>query len=153
MAAAKSPKTAVPPDDAARLEAVLRECLHLWGLENLADEIELRTSSRMTRSLGNARPETNRITLAQWLFDQPKEIVDEVLCHEAAHLAVHRLHGRGVRPHGREWRSLVQQAGFQARTRIPLPNPPNFPPRRRRTRRSLRRRSSLLGRAAALIRG
>jgi SprT protein len=35
-----------------------------------------------------------------------------VLCHELAHLAVHRLHGRSAKPHGPEWRALMQAAGY-----------------------------------------
>jgi len=29
--------------------------------------------------------------------------LEEVLCHELAHVAVYRLHGRAARTHGPEW--------------------------------------------------
>jgi predicted SprT family Zn-dependent metalloprotease len=73
----------------------------------------------MTRSLGRCQPEQKRIRLASWLREAPGELLAEVLCHEAAHVAVHELHGRGCRPHGSEWKSLMRAAGYDARTRIP----------------------------------
>jgi len=42
----------------------------------------------------------------------------EVLCHEAAHLAVHVLHGLKARPHGAEWARLMRIAGFEPRVRF-----------------------------------
>ena len=42
----------------------------------------------------------------------------EIICHEAAHRAVHNLYGRSARPHGPEWRALVEAAGFEARTTL-----------------------------------
>jgi predicted SprT family Zn-dependent metalloprotease len=47
-----------------------------------------------------------------------KGILEEVLCHELAHVAVYRLHGRSVRPHGPEWKRLVRQVGFGAATHV-----------------------------------
>jgi ribosomal protein L37AE/L43A len=35
--------------------------------------------------------------------------------HEAAHAAAVRLHGRGIRPHGAEWRALVSQSAARSR--------------------------------------
>ncbi len=119
------------------------DLFELWGLDR--DEVEIRISRRMTRSIGNARIDENRITLAVWLFDQPDELVDEVLCHEAAHLAIRRLHGPGARPHGVEWRDLMRRAGHAARTRIEVPFPPPVRPRRHRR--------PALGRLSRLLRG
>ena len=104
----------------------------MWGLQPLADGIEIRVSKRMTRSLGNARPVEMRITLAHWLMFRPQWLIREVLCHEAAHIAVQTLHGRGCRPHGKEWQALMVRAGFKPRVRIDVPDAPR-PPRRRRS--------------------
>jgi len=140
-------KTDIPPEHAEGLRNLLKHCLGVWELGELRSEIELRLSYRMTRTIGSANPVKNRITLAAWLFDQPQEIIDEVLCHEAAHLAAHHLHGPGIRPHGREWQALMRRAGLTPRIRIPLPNPPPVSKSRRR------RPGSRFGRvAAALIR-
>jgi hypothetical protein len=52
----------------------------------------------------------------------PDGLLQEVLCHEMAHLATRELHGRNVRPHGPEWKALMTSAGFEPRTRLPSPN-------------------------------
>jgi predicted SprT family Zn-dependent metalloprotease len=44
---------------------------------------------------------------------------ERVLVHELAHAAAVELHGRKVRPHGKEWAALVekaQRAGFKTAT-------------------------------------
>jgi predicted SprT family Zn-dependent metalloprotease len=98
----------------------------LWGVPRLDSEVSLRTSSRFKRSLGSYRANRAEITLAAWLVDGPTQLLDEVLCHEAAHAAVHLVHGDGVRPHGPEWQGFMARAAMPARTRIPaseLPDP------------------------------
>lgn len=91
----------------------------LWGVPTLPRDVVLRTSSRLRASLGSYRADRGELTLASWLLDGPKGLLQEVACHEAAHAAVHSLHGRGVRPHGAEWQRLMQQAGIPARVRVP----------------------------------
>jgi predicted SprT family Zn-dependent metalloprotease len=59
------------------------------------------------------------------LLTGPPELLREALCHEAAHAAVYELHGRVPRPHGREWRDLMQTAGFEPRTRMPATHSPH----------------------------
>ena len=92
----------------------------LWGVPRMGEELRLRASTRMRRSLGSYRAARDEIALAVWLFEAPAALLEEVLCHEAAHAAVHRVHGRSVRPHGREWRGFMERAGLRARVRIPL---------------------------------
>jgi len=91
----------------------------LWGVPTPATDVALRTSSRLRTSLGNYRAKRSEITLAAWLLDGPADLLEEVLCHEAAHAAVHALHRRRVRPHGAEWRGLMGRAGLPARRRVP----------------------------------
>jgi len=108
--------------DPARIR-VLRESVvqwgRLWGVPRLGSEVSLRTSSRFQRSLGSYRASRAEITLAAWLVDGPTQLLDEVLCHEAAHAAVRLVHGDGVRPHGPEWRDFMALAEIPARVRIP----------------------------------
>jgi predicted SprT family Zn-dependent metalloprotease len=47
-------------------------------------------------------------------------VLEEVLCHEAAHLAVFQLFGESCRPHGPEWAQLMRAAGFEPRRRLVL---------------------------------
>jgi predicted SprT family Zn-dependent metalloprotease len=73
----------------------------------------------MQRSLGSYRAARAEITLAAWLLEGPPRLLEEVLCHEAAHAAVHRVHGLSASPHGSEWREFMALAGLPARARIP----------------------------------
>jgi len=108
------------------LEIWVAEWASTWGVPHLTREVTLRASSRMTRSLGSYRASRTEITLAAWLLEGPADLLREVLCHEAAHAAVHLTHGEGVRPHGAEWRALMGQAEMPARVRIPASELPAF---------------------------
>lgn len=81
-------------------------------------------SSRLRNSLGRCRPESNRISLHPRLRSELAHLHAEVVCHELAHLAVYRQHGRAVRPHGPEWKALVREAGFEPRRMVmAMPEP------------------------------
>ena len=59
---------------------------------------------------------------------------ERVLIHELAHAAAVELYGRKVRPHGKEWKALIQtaeRAGFK--TSIPRPPRANSATKRRPT--------------------
>jgi predicted SprT family Zn-dependent metalloprotease len=90
-----------------------------WGLPGLHRQLRLRVSPRLRTSLGSYRAAQGELILAEWLLDGPEALLEEVLGHEAAHAAVHAMHGRGARPHGPEWRSLMEQAGLPARVQVP----------------------------------
>ena len=85
----------------------------------MADELTITLSTRFRTCLGRCTPGSNEIRVAAFLVQASPELLREVLCHEAAHAAVYRLHGGGVRPHGREWRHLMRAAGFRPRASIP----------------------------------
>lgn len=89
----------------------------LWGVPGLEDMVTLTFSPRLRRSLGRCRPATGRITLQSALRDAPPAALLEVLCHEAAHVAAHRIAGPEAKPHGPEWRRLVEAAGYEASVR------------------------------------
>ena len=113
----------VKAQESGQLEALRVDILRwsaLWDMPRMGAELRLRASSRMQRSLGSYRSARDEITLALWLFEAPPVLLEEVLCHEAAHAAVHRVHGRSVRPHGREWRGFMERAGLRPRVRIPF---------------------------------
>lgn len=92
----------------------------LWDVPQLAEDVTVAISSRFRSSLGSYRATRAEIKLAAWLIDGPRSILQEVLCHEAAHAAVHFRHGEGVKPHGQEWRDFMARAGVTARVRIPI---------------------------------
>lgn len=108
--------------DAERAEVLRDSIIHwagLWGVPRLGEKVTLRASSRFQRSLGTYRASRMEIALASWLVDGPPDLLEEVLCHEAAHAALHLTCRDGVRPHGPEWQDLMARAGVPARARIP----------------------------------
>lgn len=115
---------------AGSFTAAAERWARLWGLPDLATKTTIEFSPRLRTSLGRCLPARGTIRLHPALRDAPPDLRDEVLCHELAHLAAHRLHGPGIRAHGREWRRLMQQAGFAPRARMPRPAGLKLAPRR-----------------------
>jgi len=118
----------------------VRQWLQLWNTPSLAARTTIEWSPRLTRSLGRCYPERRLIRLAGFLNNGLDEgetaLLEEVLCHELAHLAARELHGRNIRPHGPEWKSLMRDAGYEPKTRLPAPanapKPKRTPRRRQR---------------------
>jgi len=109
--------------------------LHLWDVPHLEAKSRIEWSPRLTWSLGRCYPDKRLIRIASYLKGlegAPDGLLQEVLCHEMAHLAARELHGRNARPHGPEWKALMTSAGFEPRTRLPSPNGAPRPGRRRR---------------------
>lgn len=106
----------------ARLRAWIGEWAELWGVPTLPDDVDLSFSPRLTASLGRCHPAAGRVTLSADLRSRRPKLLREVLCHEVAHVAVHRLRGPEAAPHGPEWRELVTMAGFEPRTRAIRPH-------------------------------
>ena len=106
----------------------------LWALPGLTDSVTVEFTRRFRSSLGQCRPMEGRIRLAAHLAENGNEdLFEELLCHELAHVAVYRLHGRAVRPHGPEWKELVAAAGFKPRARFDRAEG-RFPPRSQKPR-------------------
>jgi predicted SprT family Zn-dependent metalloprotease len=91
----------------------------VWGVADLRDMVRVELSHRMRSSLGGFYPQERLIRIADTLLEAPAHLLHEVLCHEAAHTAVHVLHGDRARSHGREWRELMRAVGLEPRVRIP----------------------------------
>ncbi len=120
-------------------DASINEVATLWAIPDLAARVNIAYSTRLRRSLGRAVPATGRIRLHPGLQHADPQLLDEVLVHELAHIAAYLLYGPGRRPHGHEWRRLVEQAGRTARVRIDVDLPPATPARRRTKRQCARR--------------
>ena len=91
----------------------------VWGTSELPGSLEMTIAPRLRSTLGRCHPATAEIRLNPRLIGHP-ELLREVACHEAAHVAVFRLHGRRVRPHGPEWKRLMVLAGYAPRARMPV---------------------------------
>lgn len=100
----------------------------MWGVGSLGRLATVKVSSRQKTGLGRCYPKRGLITLNRILFEEAnRELLLEVVCHEAAHLAVHHLHKRRLKPHGCEWKALMAAAGYKPRATIPADMVSNLP--------------------------
>jgi predicted SprT family Zn-dependent metalloprotease len=90
-----------------------------WGVPDLRNEVKVELSHRMRWSLGGFYARERIIRISDTLLEAPPHLLDEVLCHEAAHAAVEILHGGRARSHGREWRDLMREVGLEPRVHVP----------------------------------
>lgn len=103
----------------ARIKKLLDEWGDVWGVAGLGGCGAVEFSARMTRKLGSCSPSRQRIALNGVLAaTENRALAEEVLCHEAAHLAAYILHGRSIKPHGAEWKALMRLAGREPRVRF-----------------------------------
>ena len=109
----KSPEDSLPTED--QLEGRLSAFFEVWGLLDRLAHTEVRWNPRLRTSAGRCLPKRLQIELNPGLLAGAPERIDEVLAHEAAHLATSLVHGFGVRPHGREWAGFMAQLGFPPR--------------------------------------
>lgn len=90
----------------------LHEQIHHWTtLWNIPDlTVHITYVGTLRKSAGRCHPANGDIRLNRaFLATHPDETIP-TLCHEAAHIAVFHLHGPQARPHGPEWRHLMQLA-------------------------------------------
>lgn len=97
---------------------VLAQWAKLWSSPRLVEIVTISFSTRLKKSLGRVCPETGVIRLNSRLQNAPRGFLIEVLCHEAAHVAVYLVHGSKPKPHGPEWCDLMRRAGYQPSTRL-----------------------------------
>ena len=96
-----------------------------WGIPDLPLRVTVCYSNRLRRSLGRSTPATGAIRLNPALAHVPVSLLEEVLCHEVAHVAARLRFGRRFQPHGPQWASLVHAAGFQPAARLATARLPN----------------------------
>lgn len=128
--------SALPDKTPALLQQILQQCEETWNAPGLAGSVEIQVSPRMKRTLGRALLQKRIIRLAGFVVRGPQDALREVLVHEAAHIVAFDRFGTGIRPHGRQWAELMEQAGLPARARVDPTTIglPTHPPTRRRTR-------------------
>jgi SprT protein len=107
---------------AARAFDALSESFGSWKLDPKALRARVEFSPRLRTSLGVCYPEQRLIRLHP-ILAQPRhtELLEEVVCHEAAHIAAEIKAGKRVRPHGPEWKALVRQCGYEPKRGIRVP--------------------------------
>lgn len=84
-----------------------------WGTTDLASALRVVPNPRLTVTAGRCAPSKRVIELRPDVFASRSRVFAQVLCHEAAHLAVHQMYGRNEPPHGDHWSALVEAAGFE----------------------------------------
>jgi len=100
-----------------KIQAKSDEYFSLWGCSDLASSVAIQFSGRLKSSLGRTRVDLHKVSLNPLLSSANEQLLDEVLCHELAHIAIYERFGASVKPHGPEWTALVRQAGFEPRLR------------------------------------
>jgi predicted SprT family Zn-dependent metalloprotease len=100
-------------DQPVKIKPVVSRLCELWEIKSIEHEITIEFSSRITRSLGRTQPLRKIVRLNPDLLRSLSKHLEEVLCHEIAHIAAVHKYGPVVMPHGEEWQSLVRQAGFE----------------------------------------
>jgi SprT protein len=103
---------------AGQIRASILKFCALWRVEEIQDDIQVEFSTRLTRSLGRTQPLRKVIRLNRELCTTLNDYLNEVICHELAHIAAVHLHGPSIKPHGEEWQSLVRLAGFEPSIRL-----------------------------------
>lgn len=102
-----------------KVPAMMAGLADRWSIPTLMDGVRVVPSSRMTRTLARAYPRLKTIRISTRVLElENDEFLREIVAHEAAHLACYIKHGARIRPHGREWRELMRQAGYQPRVRF-----------------------------------
>jgi len=97
--------------------SILKFC-KLWDVEEIQDEIQVEFSTRLTHSLGRTQPLQKIIRLNTELRTTLNDHLEEVICHELAHVAAVYQHGASLKPHGKEWQALVMLAGYEPSVRM-----------------------------------
>ena len=115
--------TASPNEPLTRqIEATVLKYCALWSVEEIQDDVTVLFSSRLTRSLGKTQPVRKVIRLNTQLCTTLNPYLEEVICHELAHVVATHLYGPSIRPHGEEWKALMRSAGFEPNVRLHVAN-------------------------------
>jgi len=122
------PETSAPTSPPPKLRrGIHRHLARLsirWACPALGSVVRVEFSRRLRTAVARCNPKRGVIRLSTALLSPGnRPLLSEALTHEAAHLAVHLLHGPNVKPHGNEWRVLMQAVGLEPRLRLRLPDP------------------------------
>ncbi len=91
-----------------------------WNVAEIVNRGESQFSRRLRCALGRCLPSRGIVRLNRRLLKARPALLEEVLCHELAHIVVFERHGHACRPHGSEWAALMRAAGFEPRVRARL---------------------------------
>jgi len=92
----------------------------MWKVPAIVTRVEIQFTQRLRSSLGRCTPSRRIVHLNRRLLKAHPALLEEVMCHELAHVVTFERHGRHCRPHGPEWAELMRTAGFEPRVRAEL---------------------------------
>ena len=79
------------------IDTLVQELFAGWDLGAPPHDLRITVSTRLRVTLARCLPERPEIRLAAFLMDGPSPLIQEVLCHELAHLVIHIRFGKTVR--------------------------------------------------------
>src|SRR5262245_2368048 len=94
-------------DSSSWLRQSMKHWGELWKLPGIEKRIQINFNARLKSSLGRSNVRKGTISLNLILKLQDRQKLLEVVCHEAAHVAVFEIYGKNTKPHGQEWQRLV----------------------------------------------
>lgn len=80
---------------------------------DLGIEIEIEIENRFKRKAGEYRHDERKIRISRHLLENYPKKVEETVKHELGHAVVMQKYGKNVKPHGREWKSVMQGLGVK----------------------------------------
>lgn len=90
-------------------------CGEIWQIDGFETRVRIAYNPKLRSTLGRAWLEDMKIELnTRLLLKNPDQLIPTVV-HELAHLGVRILAGKRARPHGREFKILMHQAGQSSR--------------------------------------
>jgi predicted SprT family Zn-dependent metalloprotease len=88
-----------------------------WKSPRVA-KLDIRFNPSLRSTLARWVPPSNALEIGTAAKSRGPRVFREIISHEAAHVVVWERSGRAARPHGPEWASLMQVAGFEARATL-----------------------------------
>jgi predicted SprT family Zn-dependent metalloprotease len=95
----------------AALKKRANDWIRQWRVPTLLNQTSVRRNNLLRTTVARWRENEKCLELGPRFFRMRRR-QDEILCHELAHAAAVRVHGRGVSPHGPEWQALIAAVGY-----------------------------------------
>jgi SprT protein len=80
--------------------------------KNLDIEVSLKISN-LKRAAGQYHRDRKEIRISEHLIQNHPEKVEDTLKHELGHAVVDQKYSRRVKPHGREWKTVMKKLGVE----------------------------------------
>lgn len=104
--------------DHPRFAAEIARYAELWSFPELEEIVSMHFSPQLKKSWARTNLRTGTITIAASLREND-DLLQQVICHELAHVVAFRRRGRTERPHGPDWQRLMLSAGHAPSLRLP----------------------------------